>query len=102
MTVANSLRGFLVGHAHIQVVPGGKVDILGGHSNGHSKQESVYVHVYVLSLIVVTNSNYLTKTIVHIYRMSLVNILGGHSKGHSKQNKKNIYVHASYSERFPR
>jgi hypothetical protein len=29
-----------------------------------------------------------------------VNILGGHSIGHSKQ--KNIYVHVSYSERFPR
>jgi hypothetical protein len=28
------------------------------------------------------------------------NILGGHSIGHSK--KKSVYVHASYSERFPR
>jgi hypothetical protein len=26
-------------------VPGGKVNILGGHSIGNSKQESVYVHV---------------------------------------------------------
>jgi hypothetical protein len=26
-------------------VPGGKVDILGGHSTGHSKQKTVYVHV---------------------------------------------------------
>jgi hypothetical protein len=26
-------------------VPGGKVNILGGHSIGHSKQESVYVHM---------------------------------------------------------
>jgi hypothetical protein len=26
-------------------VPGGKVNILGGHSIGHSKQKSVYVHV---------------------------------------------------------
>jgi hypothetical protein len=29
----------------IQGVPGGKVNILGGHSIGHSKQENVYVHV---------------------------------------------------------
>jgi hypothetical protein len=29
-----------------------------------------------------------------------VNILGGHSIGHSKQ--KNVYIHVSYSERFPR
>jgi hypothetical protein len=29
----------------IRNVPGGKVRILGGHSIGHSKQESVYVHV---------------------------------------------------------
>jgi hypothetical protein len=29
----------------IQNVPGGKVSIQGGHSIGHSKQKSVYVHV---------------------------------------------------------
>ena len=29
----------------IQNVPGGNVNILGGHSIGHSKQKSVYVHV---------------------------------------------------------
>jgi hypothetical protein len=29
-----------------------------------------------------------------------VNILRGHSIGHSKQ--KSVYVHVSYSERFPR
>jgi hypothetical protein len=29
----------------MQGVPGGKVNILGGHSIGHSKQKSVYVHV---------------------------------------------------------
>jgi hypothetical protein len=29
-----------------------------------------------------------------------VNILGGHNISHSKQ--KIVYVHASYSERFPR
>jgi hypothetical protein len=32
-------------YTHTQNVPGGKVSILGGHSIGHSKQESVYVHV---------------------------------------------------------
>jgi hypothetical protein len=26
-------------------VPGGKVNILGGHSIGHSKQKIVYVHI---------------------------------------------------------
>jgi hypothetical protein len=30
---------------HIQSVPGGKDNTLGGHSIGHSKQKSVYVHV---------------------------------------------------------
>jgi hypothetical protein len=29
-----------------------------------------------------------------------VNILGGHSSSHSKQ--KCVYIHVSYSERFPR
>jgi hypothetical protein len=29
----------------IQDDPGGKVNILGGHIIGHSKQKSVYVHV---------------------------------------------------------
>jgi len=30
---------------HIQGVPGGNVNILGGHITGHSKQKYVYVHV---------------------------------------------------------
>jgi hypothetical protein len=30
---------------HIQNVPGGKVNILGGHGIGHSKQKFVYTHV---------------------------------------------------------
>jgi hypothetical protein len=30
---------------YIQSVPGGEVNILGGHSIGNSKQESVYVHM---------------------------------------------------------
>jgi hypothetical protein len=29
----------------IQSVPGGKINILGGHSTGHSKQETLYEHV---------------------------------------------------------
>jgi hypothetical protein len=32
-------------HQTIQNAPAGKVNILGGHSIGHSKQKSVYVHV---------------------------------------------------------
>jgi len=32
-------------YAHIQGVPGGKVNILGGHSIGHSKQKCLYEHV---------------------------------------------------------
>jgi hypothetical protein len=31
-------------HTHTQGVPGGKVNILGGHSIGHSRTKSVYVH----------------------------------------------------------
>ena len=30
---------------YIQVVPGGKVNILGGHSIDHSKQKTLYEHV---------------------------------------------------------
>jgi hypothetical protein len=30
---------------NIPGVPGGKVNILGGHSIGHSKEKSVYAHV---------------------------------------------------------
>jgi hypothetical protein len=29
---------------HIQGVPGGKDNILGGHSTGHSKQKTLYEH----------------------------------------------------------
>ena len=32
-------------NAHIQGVPGGKVNILGGHSIGHSKLKCLYEHV---------------------------------------------------------
>jgi hypothetical protein len=32
-------------YGDIQNVPGEKVNILGGHSISHSKQNSVYVHV---------------------------------------------------------
>jgi hypothetical protein len=35
---------------YIQSDPGGKVNILGGHSIGHSKQKSVYVYVYYFEL----------------------------------------------------
>jgi hypothetical protein len=41
--ISNSLIGSPF--AIIQSVPRGKVSILGGHSMGHSKQRSVYVHV---------------------------------------------------------
>ena len=30
---------------HIQDVPGGKVNTLGGHSIGHSEQKTLYEHV---------------------------------------------------------
>jgi hypothetical protein len=32
-------------HVHIQGVPGGKVNILGGYSIGHSKQKTLYEYV---------------------------------------------------------
>jgi len=32
-------------HTHTQGVPGGKVNILGGHIIGHSKQKCLYEHV---------------------------------------------------------
>jgi hypothetical protein len=34
----------------IQSVPGGNVNILGGHSIGHSKQKSVYICMYMCSI----------------------------------------------------
>jgi hypothetical protein len=34
-----------IGVLHIQGVPGGKVNILEGHSIGHSKQKTLYEHV---------------------------------------------------------
>jgi hypothetical protein len=42
----------------------------------------------------------LSETYVQNVPGGKVNIVGGHSIGHSKQ--KNVYVHVSYSERFPR
>jgi hypothetical protein len=36
---------FLRKFSTIQSVPGGKVNILGGHSIGHSKQKTVYMHM---------------------------------------------------------
>jgi hypothetical protein len=46
----NTVRAFIILFTKmriniIQVVPGGKVSILGSHSIGHSKQKSAYVHV---------------------------------------------------------
>jgi hypothetical protein len=35
-------------NSNIQSVPVGKVNIQGGHSNGHSKQKSVYIYTCVL------------------------------------------------------
>ena len=32
-------------YIYLQGVPGGKVNILGGHSIGHSKQKCLYEHV---------------------------------------------------------
>ena len=41
-----NLTGFLLKYiVPIQGVPGGKVNILGGHSTGHSKQKYLYEHV---------------------------------------------------------
>jgi len=41
MTYSSNLYGI----AHIQVFPGEKVNNLGGHSIGHSKQKYLYEHV---------------------------------------------------------
>ena len=49
------MRSRLLRHCYIQGVPGGKVNILGGHSIGHSKQKisetvrnRIYVHIIFL------------------------------------------------------
>jgi hypothetical protein len=34
-----------IGYIYIQGVPGGKDNILGGHSIGHSEQKTLYEHV---------------------------------------------------------
>jgi hypothetical protein len=36
---------FVTMHTAIQNVPGGKVNILGGHSIGHSKKKTLYEHM---------------------------------------------------------
>jgi hypothetical protein len=38
---------FLFASGYIQDVPGGKVNILGGYSIGHYKQEKVYTYILV-------------------------------------------------------
>jgi hypothetical protein len=46
--IPNGFRGraiSLYSSQRISDFPGGKVNILGGHSIGHSKQKYVYVHV---------------------------------------------------------
>jgi hypothetical protein len=40
--ICSTLR---LGNENIQGTPGEKVSILGGHSSGHSKQKTKYVHV---------------------------------------------------------
>jgi hypothetical protein len=40
-----AIMNLINSHTHLERVPGGKVNILGGHNIGHSKQKSVYVHV---------------------------------------------------------
>jgi hypothetical protein len=90
----------------IQSVPGGKDNILGGHSIDHSKQKTLYEHVssserfpryshfsglaWVPSIVLPSRPAAGGK----------VTILGGHSIGHSKQ--KTLSERVSYSERFPR
>jgi hypothetical protein len=46
-TLPRASYGILVltNQMYIQGASGGKVNILGGHSIGHSKQKSAYVHV---------------------------------------------------------
>ena len=34
-----------INETNIQSVPGGEVNIMGGHSIGHSKQKTLYEHV---------------------------------------------------------
>jgi hypothetical protein len=36
---------YIMDYFYIQGVPGGKDNILGGHSIGHSKQKTLYEHV---------------------------------------------------------
>jgi hypothetical protein len=49
LSTLENLMGFLPDvvprTVHIQSVPGGNFNILGGHSVGHSEQKSVYVNV---------------------------------------------------------
>jgi hypothetical protein len=47
MESASDVKNYYYGETvqYIHGVPGGKVNILGGHSIGHSKQKSVYVHM---------------------------------------------------------
>jgi hypothetical protein len=90
----------------IQGVPGGKDNILGGHSIGHSKQKTLYEHVSYSERFPRWSHFSGLAWAPSIVPPSCpaaegkVNILRGHSIGHSKQ--KTLYEHVSYSERFPR
>jgi hypothetical protein len=43
--VREKMCKFIYTHTHTQIVQGGKVSTLRGHSIDHSKQKSVYVHM---------------------------------------------------------
>jgi len=50
LLAANVLKNFLPSLQSLAVqysgVPGGNINIMGGHTIGHSKQKTVYVHVF--------------------------------------------------------
>jgi hypothetical protein len=92
--VSSCIHTHLLENSSIQSVPGGKVNILWGHSIGHSKQKSVYVHV--------SYSEQFPKVYMYIFPIPngfrkcictcvLFRTVFG-----------SIYVYVSYSERFPK
>jgi hypothetical protein len=63
----------------------------------HSLAVTTKLHIYLRMKIAIVGE--ISLYIQNVPR-GIVNILVGHSGGHS--NKKIIYVHVTYSERFPR
>jgi len=66
-------------YSDIQGVPGGKVNILGGHSIVHSKQKYLYEHVsyserFPIDLFECTTAKLLIRKRYHVYALFIISV----------------------------